>query len=398
MDGKAIRRHRVAIVGCGFGGLFAAKRLRRAPRSMSRSSTGRTITCSSRCSISSRRGFSPRATSRRRSATSSATNGTRRVVLGEVVGVDLDARRLTVETVGRAAEIRVRQPDRRHRREPVVLRAPGVRARCARDEDDRPRARAARPDLRRVRDGGTRARPRCATPLADVRRRRRGPDGRRGRGSARRAVAPLAAPQFPQHRSGAGAGRPARRRADDPAVVSRTAASSARPETCETWASRSMSARWSPASTSAGSRRTRRIPAAADRSGDEDLGCRGRRPRRSGVSSPKRPAPSVDRAGRVKVEPDCTLPGHPEVFVIGDLMSLDSCREWRRSRSSLAGHAARDHHATDRGRHDAPAVPLPRPRDDGDDLALPRDRRARPSARLRLPRLAAVAPRPLSPR
>jgi NADH dehydrogenase len=31
----------------------------------------------------------------------------------------------------------------------------------------------------------------------------------------------------------------------------------------------------------------------------------------------------VDRAGRVNVERDCTLPGHPEVFVIGDLMSLD---------------------------------------------------------------------------
>jgi NADH dehydrogenase len=31
----------------------------------------------------------------------------------------------------------------------------------------------------------------------------------------------------------------------------------------------------------------------------------------------------VDRAGRVKVEPDLTLPGHPEIFVIGDLMSLD---------------------------------------------------------------------------
>ena len=31
----------------------------------------------------------------------------------------------------------------------------------------------------------------------------------------------------------------------------------------------------------------------------------------------------VDRAGRVKVDPDCALPGHPEVFVIGDLMSLD---------------------------------------------------------------------------
>ena len=31
----------------------------------------------------------------------------------------------------------------------------------------------------------------------------------------------------------------------------------------------------------------------------------------------------VDRAGRVSVRPDCTLPGHPEVFVVGDLMSLD---------------------------------------------------------------------------
>jgi NADH dehydrogenase FAD-containing subunit len=31
---------------------------------------------------------------------------------------------------------------------------------------------------------------------------------------------------------------------------------------------------------------------------------------------------AVDGAGRVEVEADCTLPGHPEVFVIGDLMSL----------------------------------------------------------------------------
>jgi NADH dehydrogenase len=31
----------------------------------------------------------------------------------------------------------------------------------------------------------------------------------------------------------------------------------------------------------------------------------------------------VDRAGRVKVSPDCTVPSHPEVFVVGDLMALD---------------------------------------------------------------------------
>lgn len=31
----------------------------------------------------------------------------------------------------------------------------------------------------------------------------------------------------------------------------------------------------------------------------------------------------TDKAGRVRVQPDCSLPGHPEVFVVGDLMALD---------------------------------------------------------------------------
>jgi NADH dehydrogenase len=31
----------------------------------------------------------------------------------------------------------------------------------------------------------------------------------------------------------------------------------------------------------------------------------------------------LDRGGRVKVKPNCSLPGHPEVFVVGDLMALD---------------------------------------------------------------------------
>jgi NADH:quinone reductase (non-electrogenic) len=37
----------------------------------------------------------------------------------------------------------------------------------------------------------------------------------------------------------------------------------------------------------------------------------------------KQSGAEVDRAGRVQVLPDCTLPGHPDVFVVGDLMSLD---------------------------------------------------------------------------
>ncbi|MEU4421457.1 NAD(P)/FAD-dependent oxidoreductase [Actinoplanes sp. NPDC024001] len=32
----------------------------------------------------------------------------------------------------------------------------------------------------------------------------------------------------------------------------------------------------------------------------------------------------TDRAGRIRVEPDLTVPGHPEIFVVGDLMSLDN--------------------------------------------------------------------------
>jgi NADH:quinone reductase (non-electrogenic) len=37
----------------------------------------------------------------------------------------------------------------------------------------------------------------------------------------------------------------------------------------------------------------------------------------------KAPGVELDPVGRVKVETDCTIPGHPEVFVIGDLMGLD---------------------------------------------------------------------------
>ncbi len=33
---------------------------------------------------------------------------------------------------------------------------------------------------------------------------------------------------------------------------------------------------------------------------------------------------SLDRAGRIAVNPDLTLPGHPEVFVVGDMIALDN--------------------------------------------------------------------------
>jgi len=49
----------------------------------------------------------------------------------------------------------------------------------------------------------------------------------------------------------------------------------------------------------------------------------------------------VDRAGRVEVEPDCTLPHYPEVFVIGDLMSLDDLPGVAQVAIQSGSHAAR---------------------------------------------------------
>jgi NADH dehydrogenase len=43
-----------------------------------------------------------------------------------------------------------------------------------------------------------------------------------------------------------------------------------------------------------------------------------------GAQLAERSGARLTRSGKVCVLPDCTLPGHPEVFVVGDLMELDS--------------------------------------------------------------------------
>jgi NADH dehydrogenase len=50
---------------------------------------------------------------------------------------------------------------------------------------------------------------------------------------------------------------------------------------------------------------------------------------------------SVDRAGRVQVQPDCSLPEHPEVFVVGDLMALDGLPGLAEVAMQSGRHAAR---------------------------------------------------------
>jgi NADH:ubiquinone reductase (H+-translocating) len=50
----------------------------------------------------------------------------------------------------------------------------------------------------------------------------------------------------------------------------------------------------------------------------------------------------LDRAGRVRVEPDLSLPGHPEVFVVGDLASIEGVPGIAPAAKQMGKHAARN--------------------------------------------------------
>ena len=50
----------------------------------------------------------------------------------------------------------------------------------------------------------------------------------------------------------------------------------------------------------------------------------------------------LDRAGRVKVEPDLSVPGHPEVFVAGDLASVDDVPGIAPAAKQMGRHAAKN--------------------------------------------------------
>ena len=56
---------------------------------------------------------------------------------------------------------------------------------------------------------------------------------------------------------------------------------------------------------------------------------------------PRPPAPTQDRAGRIKVEPDLTLPGHPEIFVVGDVMRLGDLPGPGRGGDAVGAYAGR---------------------------------------------------------
>ena len=108
----------------------------------------------------------------------------------------------------------------------------------------------------------------------------------------------------------------------------------------------------------------------------------------------------VDRAGRVTVGPDLTLPGHPEVFALGDMVKVQASDGTIAPLPGLAPvamqqgrYAARAVHARLRGRAPAP-FQLRRQGQPRHDRPLEGRRGGEGRPCRRLPRLGALAPRP----
>jgi NADH dehydrogenase FAD-containing subunit len=142
-------RHRAVIIGAGFGGLFAARWLRRAPVEVT--IVDRTnhhlfqpLLYQVATGVLSEGDIAPPI----RDVLRKQRNI--RVLMGEVTDIDLAARELVLDTGGPDMHS-LRQPDSSRGRVAVVLRPRRVRDLRTKPEDDRRRARAARADLRGLR-------------------------------------------------------------------------------------------------------------------------------------------------------------------------------------------------------------------------------------------------------
>ena len=105
----------------------------------------------------------------------------------------------------------------------------------------------------------------------------------------------------------------------------------------------------------------------------------------------------TDRAGRITVEPDLTLPGHPEVIALGDMVRVKSADggvqdlPGRRAGGDAAGPLRRRLRQAPARRQAGQAVPLHRQGQPRHDRPRPRRRRDQGAALRRPARLAAVA-------
>lgn len=291
---EGVSRHRVVIVGCGFGGLFAARALRRAPVEIT--VVDRTnhhlfqpLLYQLATGILSSGEIAPpiRDVLRKQRNT--------RVLLGDVVGVDADRRSLAVHTFGAQSEIGY---------DSLIVATGAAQSYFGRDE-----FAAAAPGLKTIDDAlEIRSRIFGAFELAerepDLARRARlmtfvvigaGPTGVEMAGQ----IAELS------HRA---------LRRNFRSIDPRSARVLLLDGGCQLLASFPESLQ-------------RRAIKDLERLGVEiHLGVTGT---------------AVDRAGRVQVRDDCTVPGHAEIFVVGDLMALSNLPGVAEVAMQSGVHAAR---------------------------------------------------------
>ena len=256
----------------------------------------------------------------------------------------------------------------------------------ARPEDDRRRHRNPRPHPRRLREGGSERGPALRAQAAHLRDRRRRADRRRARRRHRRARAQGDRPAI----SGISIPRP-------PASCSSRPGRGCWPRFPKACRNRRRRSSRSSASRCGSAMRSRNATSTASCSPtarrSARAACFGRpaswpRAPRNGLGA------EADRAGRVIVDDDLSVPGHPEILVIGDTALVKGADGQpvpgvAPAAKQMGRYVARPDQGTARRQADQ-ALPLRRLRQPRHDRPQGGGRRFRPDQAERLHRLAAV--------
>ena len=262
-----------------------------------------------------------------------------RCELAEVTGFDLDRRVVhATRPPNEPIEVSVRQPDRRGRCVAVVLRSRRVRAVRTGHEDDRRRAGAAAAHLRRIRDGRDRRHYRGAQSNGSPSLSSgAGPTGVETRGQMRELATRSLRGEFRNFDAVIGASAPRRRRRGATGDLRRQVVGRRRRAMLENMG---VELRMGTRVTGVDANGVDVTPPRAT-IGFPRVRWFGRpasRHRRWPRMLAEATGAEVDRAGRIAVLPDLTLPGHPEVFAVGDMMSPRPSS--RRRRGGDAGRSS----------------------------------------------------------